>query len=111
MSKANVPTQFSAAGNGQFREVGVRNLWEKEDLYKTYPPREITLGEPETLGSTLTSTGWFEKSLLLRGVAYSPRPKKGRRLTQESPRGRPRSRIPKPLHDGSTLRQDLLGSS
>ena len=59
MVKANVPKQFSAAGNGRFRDVGIRNLWEKEDLNKTYPPGDFTFEEPETLGSTLTSTGWL----------------------------------------------------
>ena len=59
MSKANVPKQFSAAGNGRFRDVGIGNPWEKEDLNKTNPPREFTLKEPKTLGPTLTSTGWM----------------------------------------------------
>ena len=72
MVKANIPKQFSAAGNGQFRDVGIRNLREKEDLDKTYPPGEITLGEPETLGSTLTSTGWFWKSLMLGDAVKDP---------------------------------------
>ena len=58
--KSNVPKQFSAAGNGRFRDVGIRNLREKEDLNKTLdPPGDFTFEELETLGSTLTSTGWL----------------------------------------------------
>ena len=71
MSKANVPKQFSAAGNRRFRDVGIRNLWEKEDLNKTYPPGEFTLMEPKTLGSTLTSTGWLLMSLCSKTTLQS----------------------------------------
>ena len=60
-TKANVPKQFSAAGNGRFRDVGIGNPWEKEDLNKTNPPGDFTLKEPKTLRPTLTSTGWFEE--------------------------------------------------
>ena len=42
-AKANVPKQFSAAGNGRFRDVGIRNPWEKEDLNKTNPPQRFYL--------------------------------------------------------------------
>ena len=62
MVKANVPKQFSAAGNGRFRDVGIGNLWKKEDLKEPNPPGEFTLEEPKTLGPTLTSTGWLKKS-------------------------------------------------
>ena len=59
MSKANVPKQFSTAGNGRFRDVGIENLWEKEDLKETLnPPGEFTFEELKTLVPTLTSTGW-----------------------------------------------------
>ena len=43
MSKANVPKQFSATSNGRFRDVGIRNPWEKEDLNRTNPPQRFYL--------------------------------------------------------------------
>ena len=48
---------------GGYRDVGIENLWEKEDLKETNPPGEFTLEELKTLGPTLTSTGWLKKSL------------------------------------------------
>ena len=56
---------------GSYRAVGIENLWEKEDLKETKPPGEFTFKELKTLETTLTSTGWLKKSLMLRGIAYS----------------------------------------
>ena len=52
---------FPRPATGGYREVGIGNLWEKEDLKEPNPPGEFTLEEPKTLGPTLTSTGWFEE--------------------------------------------------
>ena len=49
---------------GWFRGVGIVNLWENEDLKETLtPPGDFTFEEPNSLETTLTSTGWLMKSL------------------------------------------------
>ena len=52
--------------------MGIRNLWEKEDLKEPNPPGEFTLEEPKTLGPTLTSTGWFEDEPMLKDAVKDP---------------------------------------
>ena len=54
---------FLQPAMGGYRDEGIGNLWENEDLNKTYPPGNFTLKEPKTLGPTLTSTGWLMTSL------------------------------------------------
>ena len=38
-----VPKQFSPPAMGWFRGVGIKNLWEKEDLKELLPPRRFYL--------------------------------------------------------------------
>ena len=67
-----IPKQFSTLATGWFRGVGIRNLWEKEDLNEPNPPGEFTLEEPKTLGPTRTSTGWLMMSLCSKMLLQSP---------------------------------------
>ena len=38
-----VPKQFSMPAMGWFRGVGIKNLWENEDLKELLPPRRLYL--------------------------------------------------------------------
>ena len=69
-AKANIPKQFSAAGNRRFRDVGIENLWEKEDLKETFnPPGEFYLRG--TLNPRVNpNLHWLvEEELMLNDVA------------------------------------------
>ena len=81
---------------GGYRDVGIGNLWEKEDLKETNPPGEFTLEELKTLGPTLTSTGWLKKSLMLRDVAYSTSSTERSTLNTDTTTGKATTRIPIP---------------
>ena len=63
---------FPQPATGGYRAVGIENLWKKEDLKETIPPENFTLEELETLGPTLTSTGWLKMSLCSKTRLQSP---------------------------------------